>query len=144
MQETKKTPIAIVDDKRLLRNSLQEQLQYNQPIEVLFTAENGIDFLQQMEKRPKNSHPLVVLMDIEMPEMDGYTFTAAVRENPKLKDLHIILHTSLSGVFNEAMVKKVGADDFLSKFNPDLLAQRLNDRIFELTGEPLIEQPKEE
>jgi two-component system chemotaxis response regulator CheV len=75
-----------------------------------------------------------------MPEMDGYTFTAEVRANPKLKDLHIILHTSLSGVFNEAMVKKVGANDFLSKFNPDLLAQRLNDRIFELTGEPLVEK----
>ena len=64
----KKIPIAIVDDKRLLRNTLSEQIQYNQPIEVLFMAEHGIDFLQQMEKRPKNSYPLVVLMGIEMPE----------------------------------------------------------------------------
>ena len=40
----KKIPIAIVDDKRLLRNTLSEQIQYNQPIEVLFMAEHGIDF----------------------------------------------------------------------------------------------------
>lgn len=90
--------------------------------------EQGIDPCEEL---------VLVISDIEMPEMDGYTFTAAVRANEKLKGLHIILHTSLSGVFNEAMVKKVGADDFLSKFNPDLLAQRLNDRIFELTGETL-------
>ena len=86
----------------------------------------------------------IVTVNWEMPEMDGYTFTAEVRANDKLKDLHVILHTSLSGVFNEAMVKKVGADDFLSKFNPDLLAKRLNDRIFDLTGEHLTEFPEEE
>jgi two-component system chemotaxis response regulator CheV len=61
-----------------------------------------------------------------------------VRANEKLKDLHIILHTSLSGVFNEAMVKKVGANDFLSKFNPDLLASRLNERIRAITGEEIL------
>jgi two-component system chemotaxis response regulator CheV len=75
-----------------------------------------------------------------MPEMDGYTFTAEVRGNEKLKDLHIILHTSLSGVFNEAMVKKVGADAFLSKFNPDLLAQRLNDRVKAVTGDSILDE----
>jgi two-component system chemotaxis response regulator CheV len=37
--------------------------------------------------------------------------------------LFILLHTSLSGVFNEAMVKKVGADGFLAKFQPDELAR---------------------
>ncbi|MNJ78060.1 hypothetical protein D3C81_2337750 [compost metagenome] len=46
-----------------------------------------------------------------------------------MQKLHIILHTSLSGVFNQAMVKKVGADDFLAKFKPDDLAQRVVDRI---------------
>ncbi|HFQ7590980.1 TPA: chemotaxis protein CheV, partial [Pseudomonas aeruginosa] len=43
--------------------------------------------------------------------------------------LHILLHTSLSGVFNQAMVKKVGADDFLAKFRPDDLAARVVERI---------------
>lgn len=72
---------------------------------------------------------LVMISDIEMPEMDGYTLTSKVREDPRMKGLHIVLHTSLSGVFNQAMVKKVGADNFLAKFNPDQLATMVTDRI---------------
>ncbi|MGN3516458.1 hypothetical protein ACTFXU_21390, partial [Pseudomonas aeruginosa] len=63
------------------------------------------------------------------PEMDGYTLTAEIRSDPRLQKLHILLHTSLSGVFNQAMVKKVGADDFLAKFRPDDLAARVVERI---------------
>ncbi len=65
----------------------------------------------------------LLISDIEMPDMDGYTLTAEVRLDPKLKPLHVILHTSLSGVFNQQMVQKVGADDFIAKFNPDELAE---------------------
>lgn len=72
---------------------------------------------------------LVMISDIEMPEMDGYTLTSKVREDPRMNGLHIVLHTSLSGVFNQAMVKKVGADNFLAKFNPDQLATMVTDRI---------------
>ncbi|BAX52257.1 response regulator PleD [Photobacterium damselae subsp. piscicida] len=63
----------------------------------------------------------VTTSDIEMPEMDGYTLTAEIRNNPQLKNLHVILHTSLSGVFNQAMVERVGANAFIPKFNPDEL-----------------------
>ncbi len=64
----------------------------------------------------------VVISDIEMPEMDGYTLTKKIKEDPRLQDLYILLHTSLSGVFNDAMVKKVGANEFVPKFKPDELA----------------------
>jgi two-component system chemotaxis response regulator CheV len=46
-----------------------------------------------------------------------------------MSDLHIVLHTSLSGSFNQSMVKKVGASDFLAKFRPDDLAGRVVARI---------------
>ena len=72
---------------------------------------------------------LMMISDIEMPEMDGYTLTAEVRNDPRMKGLHIMLHTSLSGVFNQAMVRKVGADDFLAKFIPDELAERVIQRL---------------
>jgi len=67
----------------------------------------------------------LVVSDIEMPEMDGYTLTASIKNHEDLRGLHVLLHTSLSGLFNRAMVEKVGADDFLAKFHPDELARRV-------------------
>ena len=67
-----------------------------------------------------------------MPEMDGYRMTYEIRKDPKLQDLHIVMHTSLSGSFNEAMVEKVGCNGFLSKFRPDELAAVIQTRIREL------------
>ena len=66
-----------------------------------------------------------VVTDAEMPEMDGYRLTTEIRQDPRLQDLPVILHTSLSGSFNKAMVEKVGCNDFLSKFEPDQLAVTL-------------------
>ncbi len=75
---------------------------------------------------------VMLVSDIEMPEMDGYTLTAAIRKDPRMDGMYIILHTSLSGVFNQAMVQKVGANDFLAKFKPDDLAARVQNRIKQL------------
>ena len=109
----KKIPIAIVDDKRLLRNTLSEQIQYNQPIEVLFMAEHGIDFLQQMEKRPKNSHPLVVLMDIEMPEMDGLETVLISKEiYPDIQFLMLTAFSEDEKIFDAV---KAGVSGYLLK-----------------------------
>ncbi|MCG9598037.1 chemotaxis protein CheV [Vibrio sp. Isolate25] len=72
---------------------------------------------------------LLMITDAEMPEMDGYKLTHEIRSDPKLKDLYITLNTSLSGSFNEAMVKKVGCDRFISKFQPDLLVEVAQDRL---------------
>jgi two-component system chemotaxis response regulator CheV len=74
----------------------------------------------------------MVLSDIEMPMMDGYSLTTAIRNDGRLSDLYVILHSSLSGVFNESMVKKVGADHFLAKFVPDELAERITERLKDL------------
>ncbi|MFV2947939.1 chemotaxis protein CheV [Pseudomonas japonica] len=98
---------------------------------ALNDGRQALDYLKNLVdegKRPEEEF-LMMISDIEMPEMDGYTLTAEIRNDPRMQNLHIILHTSLSGVFNQAMVKKVGADDFLAKFRPDDLAQRVVDRI---------------
>jgi two-component system chemotaxis response regulator CheV len=71
----------------------------------------------------------MVISDIEMPEMDGYTLTAEIRSDSHLQNLYVLLHSSLSGVFNAAMVEKVRANKFIPKFSPDVLAGVVLDHI---------------
>jgi two-component system chemotaxis response regulator CheV len=72
---------------------------------------------------------LMVFTDAEMPEMDGYRLTTEIRHDPRLRDLYVVMHTSLSGSFNKAMVSKVGCDNFLSKFQPEGLLDVILDRL---------------
>ena len=75
----------------------------------------------------------LVVSDIEMPRLDGYALTRAIREAPTLRRIKVLLHSSLSGMFNEGMVKEVKADRFVAKFHPDQLAQA----VMELLPEPV-------
>jgi len=98
------------------------------------TASNGLEAWNILKDWADNNNPILdnlvmMITDAEMPEMDGYRLTKEVRNHARLKSLYIVLHTSLSGSFNEAMVKKVGCDGFLSKFQPDELAVVVQDRI---------------
>lgn len=133
--------VLIVDDSTIARKQIQRVVE-GMGIRTTMKKDGAeaLVYLKELLKSGKNPYNelVMIICDIEMPEMDGYTFTAEVRNNPDLKNLHIVLHTSLSGVFNEAMVRKVGANDFLAKFNPDELAKRVNDRVMSITGENLL------
>ena len=72
---------------------------------------------------------LMIFTDAEMPEMDGYRLTTEIRNDPRLRGLYVVMHTSLSGSFNDSMVKKVGCDNFLSKFQPDKLVDVVRQRL---------------
>jgi two-component system chemotaxis response regulator CheV len=74
-------------------------------------------------------HYAMVISDIEMPSMDGYTLTTEIRRDPALAGLHVLLHTSLSGVFNNAMVERVGANDFVAKYSASELAEKVRARV---------------
>jgi len=63
--------IAIVDDKQQNRASLSEKITYSGEMEIVFMARDGKDFLDQLKKLPRDKHPQLVLMDIDMPEMNG-------------------------------------------------------------------------
>ncbi len=76
--------LAIVDDKKHIRNSLKLRLSGVSGIEILFCATNGIDFLEKVKE--SNELPTHVIMDIEMPELDGIsTIERAVSVYPKMK-----------------------------------------------------------
>jgi two-component system chemotaxis response regulator CheV len=126
-----KLKVLVVDDSMVARNQIKKVLA-EMGVEVVL-AKNGSEALNLLqdwsEEGNLNDWLAMVISDIEMPKMDGYSLVTAIRENPKLADTYIILHSSLSGVFNETMVKKVGADHFLAKFMPDELANRVTERL---------------
>tara|TARA_B100000408_G_scaffold8475_1_gene6236 strand:- start:207 stop:1136 length:930 start_codon:yes stop_codon:yes gene_type:complete len=117
--------IFIADDSAVARNQVKKALtSLGLEIEL---AKNGLEALNRLKEIAEEYGDVtnrvgVLVSDIEMPEMDGYTLTAEIKNTPELQKLHVVLHTSLSGVFNQAMVQKVGADDFIAKFHPDELA----------------------
>ncbi|MGH8354036.1 MAG: chemotaxis protein CheV [Pseudomonas sp.] len=124
--------VLIVDDSSVARKQVSRCLQtIGVEVTALNDGREALDYLRKMVEEGKQPERelLLLISDIEMPEMDGYTLTAEIRADPRMQKLHILLHTSLSGVFNQAMVKKVGADDFLAKFRPDDLASRVVERI---------------
>jgi len=126
--------VLIVDDSSVARKQVARCLQeVGVEVVALNDGRQALNWLRDLvESGAGVSDLLMMVSDIEMPEMDGYTLTAEIRNDPRMTGLHILLHTSLSGVFNQAMVKKVGADDFLAKFKPDELAQRVIDRLHAL------------
>lgn len=124
--------VLIVDDSSTARAQIRETLS-QLGLEVI-EAHNGLHALNILKRWCDegvdiNQELLMLFTDAEMPEMDGYKLTHEIRNDPRMRDLHIALNTSLSGSFNEAMVKKVGCDRFISKFQPDLLVEVVQDRL---------------
>jgi len=124
--------VLIVDDSAIARKQIKRCVEsIGCETTVLNDGKQALEFLTAMADcgEKVTDKFLMMISDIEMPEMDGYTLTAEVRHDSRMTGLYILLHTSLSGVFNQAMVKKVGADQFLPKFNPDALASLVAERI---------------
>ncbi len=67
----------------------------------------------------------VILTDIEMPEMDGFTLVKNIRSDPRFQGVPIIMHSSLTGVCNMEKGQSVGATDYVTKFDPKVLAEKL-------------------
>ncbi len=135
-EDAKELHVLIVDDSKIARKQVTRCLE---EVGVTVTALNdGMQAWKHLQEltdsgvRVQDKY-LMLISDIEMPEMDGYTLTTNIRNDSRIADFHIVLHTSLSGVFNKAMVEKVGADGFISKFNPDILGDVVVKRIEEFT-----------
>ncbi|MBA1275163.1 chemotaxis protein CheV [Stutzerimonas azotifigens] len=124
--------VLLVDDSSVALAQLRETL--TQLGLKMHTASDGLKGLKLLkswadEGEVLTDKLLMVFTDAEMPEMDGYRLTTEIRNDPRLRDLYVVLHTSLSGSFNQAMVQKVGCNDFLSKFQPERLVEVIRERL---------------
>lgn len=124
--------VLLVDDSSVALSQLRETL--SQLGMRMHVASDGLKALKMLKAWADSGEDmteklLMIFTDAEMPEMDGYRLTTEIRNDPRLRDLYVVLHTSLSGSFNDAMVKKVGCDNFLSKFQPDKLVDVVLDRL---------------
>jgi chemosensory pili system protein ChpA (sensor histidine kinase/response regulator) len=99
----------VVDDSITVRRVTQRLLERN-GMRVL-TANDGIEALSLLQEHV----PDVILLDIEMPRMDGYEVAAHVRGDPRLADVPIIMITSRVGEKHRARAIEIGVDDYLGK-----------------------------
>ena len=120
--------VLVVDDSALARKQTVDTLQaINLPY---ITAINGKEALALLKKcnlnnDDKNNTIAMVVSDIEMPEMDGYTLTQNIRKEPGLENMYVLLHTSLNGAINIEKAKQAGANDMLTKFIPEELMDKI-------------------
>lgn len=118
----------VADDSLVARNQIQRTLeQVSVDCVIAKTGKEALDILKHMasEGIDVTEEFALVISDIEMPVMDGYTLTSEIRGDDRLKGLNIMLHSSLSGGFNEHMTKKVKADKFIPKFKAGELVSEI-------------------
>jgi DNA-binding NarL/FixJ family response regulator len=117
--------IAIVDDKAIVRRAIMDKLGSCADIQVVLEAANGEDFLGKMKELADDSVPEIVLIDLEMPVMDGIQ-TIAVGSTlfPEIKFIVLTVYDNSEKIF-EAI--KAGANGYLLKEDD---AINLNEAIF--------------
>lgn len=119
--------VMVVDDSSLARTQTVQTLTSLGVDCVL--ARDGREALEMLQKLnasdtgESEAAVEMVISDIEMPEMDGYSLTTAIRDAARLKGLYVLLHTSLNGAINTERAEKVGANAVLTKFVPEELAR---------------------
>jgi len=129
--------VLIVDDSSVARNQVKRVLdQMGIRSTLMEDGSEAWDHLQALvvDGIDIPSHYSMIISDVEMPQMDGYTLASKIKANAEMKDVYLMLHTSLSGVFNTSMVEKVGADEFIAKFKPDALATSIHKRLVTVHG----------
>lgn len=116
-------PLLVVDDEPNNLAVMRQILEGHYP---LVFARNGREALAAVAKH----HPALVLLDIQMPDMDGYTVCRAIQANPLWADIPVIFVTALSEVGNEAMGFEAGAVDYIAKpVSPVLVRARVRTHI---------------
>jgi two-component system chemotaxis response regulator CheV len=83
----------------------------------------------QQTARPLREEISLILVDAEMPEMDGYVLTKNIKSDSRFEGIPVVMHSSLSSEANKAMGKSVGVDAYVAKFDAEVLADTLRPLI---------------
>jgi two-component system, chemotaxis family, chemotaxis protein CheV len=123
------TSILVADDSAVARSVIELGLKaMGVPYVMTKNGKEAWERLQALHEaaaaQGKSAKDLVavVLTDLEMPEMDGFTLTRLIKQDARFKNIPVVIHSSLTGSTNEAHVKSVGADAYVAKFAPRELA----------------------
>jgi two-component system chemotaxis response regulator CheV len=124
--------IVYADDSSLARAQIQRTL------DALgirgIAALNGLQAWQELQKladyaqatgRQTKDVVQLVLTDVEMPEVDGYILTKKIKSDGRFAGIPVVMHSSLSSTLNEHLGRSVGVDEYVSKFEPQRLAETL-------------------
>lgn len=126
------TVILAADDSLIARTMIEQGLEaMGLPFIMCKTGKEAWDQLQAIaeseaaEGRTARDRVALVLTDLEMPEMDGFTLTRNIKQDPRFNSIPVVIHSSLTGSTNEEHVRKVGADAYVAKFVAEDLAVAL-------------------
>jgi diguanylate cyclase (GGDEF)-like protein len=134
VDESKKNSVLIVDDENANIMALTHILS---PVYTVYAAKNGQKAIEAAERYL----PDVILLDIIMPEMDGYAVIAALKNSEKMREIPVVFITGLNNADNEEKGLALGAADYISKpFSPAIVKLRVKNQIKMLNQLRIIEQ----
>ncbi len=127
--------IGIVDDKQINRTTVKDKLLKYPEVVLVLEAKNGEDFLEQLKLIPAGKTPQLVLMDLEMPVMDGIqTIAIASPVHPEIKFIVLTVFEDNEKIF-EAI--KAGAHGYLLKDEPAINIIEAINQVVEYDGMPM-------
>lgn len=124
--------VFFVDDSTVARKKITEVLEKMGVKNI--QAHNGLEAWQRLKgladsaqhaKVNLHTQIQVILVDAEMPEMDGYVLTQHIKADKRFDSIPVVMHSSLSSEANRAMGKRVGVDYYVAKFDSNMLSDTL-------------------
>lgn len=129
-------PVFFADDSNLARRKITEVLdRLNLPHQSAINGREAWEKLRNIADRADHDHRdlkevvSLILVDAEMPEMDGYVLTRNIKSDARFRGIPVVMHSSLSSVANRKLGQQVGVDAYVAKFDPEDLANTVTSML---------------
>jgi len=124
-QENKKPLVLVIDDSSTARKAISEMLR-GLNLDVMEFSNGEVAWNEMSTENELSKRIQLIVSDVEMPKLDGYSLVKRIRGNARLKGLPIILHSSLTGDVNRERAKQAGANAYVGKLNKKEMIEALN------------------